>query len=826
VSWTVRRIRWRRDSTFDTAGNEFPLAIWEDNALADYHWKHGQWYHLENARGNEFNGEKSLNGSSRLQAEPIDPPLDNTPDTEPSQSETSEEFFETLQDDLPYLSLFPFDRSFETLSVYTYQIEAKDAFERNPMDATYNLASYLRSATGAAVTHSGAMTLLALEPLAASLPDPFTITDETQRRLHASDSADNEAIVRLLQHLIKQSIDSTQYEARRIDQIKRQVPAITGSDGLFEACHAYRLQIEVLPSGDAYVGVDVSYHARSQVTVNEYIEHVNATVHEFAGTHVEHDPDTYDTAGSGRLVGRAEFSFTDPIPAFGNQSLADWYERKDRISEAMLEQLRAEDPQLVELQYNPKDDDTSVHVPQLLRVSPRKEVVKRVAPKFHAEWDRRAKMLPEERFEHATEFIAGLDTLPAVDAQIEPRPESPSLSFMSSAVDRANNLRFRNDHTADLPRAGLRRHGVYQQPESFHLHYLVPERYAEEFTTFRSRIEDEFSELACPPDTTSRSEYQFGSEIDYTNAAAAISDVDAVLAAVPAPTNEFIQDGTIDDPYQEFKKALGKQQIPSQMVRLDNLDNKWVVRNTALGIIAGAGGVPWRVDQMPGSPDCFIGLDATRDPETGQFLGASANVVLADGTVFVSKTQSLQSGETFDEDEVVEVLKDVHRAFIRDSGSPPESVVVHRDGRLFEDVDTILAPFDGREIDIDILDIRKSGAPRAAFRRSGKFRVDEKGRLFMARNDEYGFLTTTGRPEFDESDGLGTPRTLRVVRRAGNTPMQTLLKQVYWLSESHIGSAQRSTRLPITTYYADQCAEAARKGHLINGETINGLPYI
>jgi hypothetical protein len=137
-----------------------------------------------------------------------------------------------------------------------------------------------------------------------------------------------------------------------------------------------------------------------------------------------------------------------------------------------------------------------------------------------------------------------------------------------------------------------------------------------------------------------------------------------------------------------------------------------------------------------------------------------------------------------------------------------------------------LAPFDGTGIDIDILDIRKSGAPRAAFRSNGKFRVDHKGRIFIARNDDYGFLTTTGRPEFDDSDGLGTPRTLRIVRRAGETPMQTLMEQVYWLSESHVGSAQRSTRLPITTYYADRCAEAARKGYLVNGEIIRGVPYI
>jgi len=53
--------------------------------------------------------------------------------------------------------------------------------------------------------------------------------------------------------------------------------------------------------------------------------------------------------------------------------------------------------------------------------------------------------------------------------------------------------------------------------------------------------------------------------------------------------------------------------------------------------------------------------------------------------------------------------------------------------------------------------------------------------------------------------------------------MLTLLKQVYWLSEAHVGSVSRSVRLPITTYYADRCAEHAREGYLLHGELIEGF---
>lgn len=812
----------------DTAGNEFPLTIWKNNALSDYAWERGRWYELENARGNEFRGERSLNGSLRLRAAPVDDPSEDEKRSRGGAATAvadGDELFDDVEEGVPHLSMFPLDREFDALDAYGYRIEADDAFDEPPMDATYRLAAYLRSHCAAAVTHAGVLTVIATDRLAARLPDPFELGDAAKITLRADDDADNERIVRLLQQEFKSAIDSHRYETGRVNRIRTRDPVIAGSDGLFEACLAYAARFEVLPSGRTFVGIDVCHHARSQVTVDEYVERVGASVGELVDTPVEHDPETYETPGSGRLKGFADVRFTDPIDDFGGQSLADWYERKGRVDGETLARLRAENPRLVKVQYDPRSDETNLHVPQLLRVAPRKEIVKRLAPAFHREWDRASRMAPDERFRKATQFVAHLGPLAGVDARVQATPVGPNLSFLSAQIDRSDNLRFGDGRTADLPTTGLKRYGVHRRPSPFCVHYLVPKRDATAFDSFRDRLERQLAQIGCQPTAVSYDEYELGRAIEY-NEVAAVDRAAAVLAVVPSPDNEFVRDGTVDDPYPEFKKALGRQTIPSQMVRSDNLDSKWVVRNTALGLIAGAGGIPWRVDEMPGNVDCFVGLDATRDPETGQFLGASANVVLSDGTVFTSKSQSLQAGETFDEEAIVDVLKDVHREFVRETGESPDSIVVHRDGRLFEDVDAILEPFEGTGIDIDVLDVRKSGAPRAAIYRNGRFRTDHKGRLFVARSDDYGFLTTTGRPEFDDGDGLGTPRTIRVVRRAGDTSMQTLLEQVYWLSESHVGSAQRSTRLPITTYYADRCAEHARKGYLTSGELITGVPYV
>jgi len=806
----------------DTSGNTFPFTVWNNNALSDYAWEEGQWYELEHALGNLYQGRRGLNGSYQLAATPIEPPTEQADEANRSATELND-----VTDGLPYLSLFPVDHSFESVTVYKYQIEADGAFDEDAMTATYNLAAYLRRQTSAAVTHTGPLSIVSTSTLTTALPDVFSLTSEQETELQADKEADRPTLERLLKQLVKRAVASSQFHTDNINRIRTREAAIEDDEGLFEACHAYSLRLELLPSGKAFVGVEISLHARSQATLDEYLDRTNTEPGALIGTHVEHDPDKYDVSGTATFQGYSEHRFTDPLPDLGKQSLADWYEHKSRVPGETLNRLRELNPRLVELQYNPNEDETRVHVPQLLRVAPRKEVVRRLAPGFHRRWDRAAKLFPDERFTMAREFVAELDVLPEIDAAVEPDPVGPSLEFQTTKVDRADDLLFGDGRTADVPSNGLR-YGVYSPPESFHVQYLVPERYLDMFDGFHDELADALARINCSPDDTTVSTYELGSSLDYTTAVAGIDTdaVDAVLAVVPDPSNEFVRDGTIDDPYGEFKKAFAKQAVPTQMVVADNLTDDWVHRNTALGLVAGAGGVPWIVDEMPGDVDCFIGLDATRDPETGQFLGASANVVRADGTVFLSKSQSLQSGETFDEEAILDVVKDVYSEFITRTEEPPSHIVIHRDGRLFEDVDEILAPFESVDVDIDIVDIRKSGAPRIAFREDGAYRIDEKGRLFIAKHDDVGFLSTTGRPEFDEGAGLGTPQTLRVVRRAGDTDMQTLMEQVYWLSESHVGSAQRSTRLPITTYYADRCAEHAREGYLLQGELIRGVPYL
>lgn len=64
--------------------------------------------------------------------------------------------------------------------------------------------------------------------------------------------------------------------------------------------------------------------------------------------------------------------------------------------------------------------------------------------------------------------------------------------------------------------------------------------------------------------------------------------------------------------------------------------------------------------------------------------------------------------------------------------------------------------------------------------------------------DNMAYIITTNVKRY-----LGAPRPLLLVHRHGNLSMKVIARQVYILSEMHIGS-MRTSRLPLTTLYADK----------------------
>jgi argonaute-like protein implicated in RNA metabolism and viral defense len=118
-------------------------------------------------------------------------------------------------------------------------------------------------------------------------------------------------------------------------------------------------------------------------------------------------------------------------------------------------------------------------------------------------------------------------------------------------------------------------------------------------------------------------------------------------------------------------------------------------------------------------------------------------------------------------------------------------------------------------ISYDIVEIRKQSPARILDLEDGKASVPDKGIAALNRDDRHAILASFGKPESQAtSTYTGLPQPIQVELKEGDTDIETIVSQVYLLSQSHIGAVSATARLPITTYYADKASEAAAEGYL------------
>lgn len=834
--WTNHEHIARKVICSDTDGDRVPLTIFHNNDAAEFEWVVGRWYKLKNAKGNVFRGEKQLNPSNNLGIVSLDsPPIEFSnrgPARESTGTEVTREASKADGGALThskltpgnYLLDFPLGELSE-LEVLEYQLNIPGGFEpddeNDVMAFTSRAAARYRFRSGAPVTTNGPMKLYALVELNDDLPmDDFTIEPEYLGRttLEASDRHGRRKLVDIVKQDLKAALDG-KFDVAAINSIIEFSPSLRANSGDFTAYRKYALRVWIDPDGTAICGVAIKFHLQSTFSAAEYLE----WGYDIDNVNVEHDTEVYSRPATGRIVELSETKYTEPVAEMGNTSIADYHRDRGYVDPDLIDAIAAGDPQLAKIKYG--RDSTGLQVLDFLRVVPTLEQLKLVDEPFHERFQRTARMLPEERFAIATSFVKSIERLPSLGLDFQPIPTNECYDEL--CIDtRFPNLRFGDDKTARYGAAGLREHGVYQAPESFDVLGLYPHVNEQESQDFIRELLKLLDEYDAAPTQVDQETYRLGAEFAYTQVASDATNYDSVLGIVPDPTR---LPADVADPYPEFKRQFAQAKVPSQMVTRDNLREQGYYGNIAAGLIAGCGGVPWRVDEVPGGTDVFVGLDVTYDHSTGQHLGASANIVYADGTILASQTQVLQAGETFEIDDIVNVIKNLLRVYVEEENRTPQNIVIHRDGRFYCDVDELVSRFEGAsglDTELDLVEILKSGTPRIAEFTGKSFEVANKGVGFVSRNDDHAYLATTGKPELKPGNSVGTPRPIRIVKRHGTTDLETLIEQVYWLSEAHVGSISRSTRLPITTYYADRCADHARKGYLLSGELISGVPYV
>ncbi len=848
------------------------LTVFHNNEIEGFEWEVGRWYVLENAVGNEFRGEMQLNPGYDLTVTSLDDPPAAAEHGESEDYETADvpakqsgessatndastvsegsgetEFVpasEVEKDPRPtadggghllhqqrltegnYLLHFELGELPE-VTVHEYELQATESRGIDPDEFTNGIegftakaANYYQSRTKSPVTTANASRrrIYATE----KLQDTISIHGYTIEPVHHGETtleARSYTEDGPLQDFVKQDVKravADRFEVSGIDSIIEPTPQRTANSGLFEAYRKYKCRIRVDADGTVICGVDVAYHLESTFSAAEWVQRG----HDISGVTVEHDTDLYDSARTATVVERIDMEYDDVLEGPG-VPMSEYHER--HVDSDVIDSMAAGDPLIAELRYGNDDDSIFPQLLEYCKVIPTFDQLGSVDSAFLDVIHNESRMKPEERFNVVTSFVDVLGPTPYFE--FDPVPQPTSTGYREHEIPNRPNLRFGQGNTGFYGAGGLenKNYGVYKAPESFDVIALYP---ADEEDAARPYILSLLNKLAdydASPTSFDQETYELGSEFHYSQQAQQASDYDAALIVVP--DEDEAKAAEYDDPYPEFKRRLGQLSVPSQMISADNLGNNSYAGNICSSLIGKAGGVPWRIDDIPGDVDAFVGLDVTYDHASEQHLGAAANVIMADGTILASEAVTKQAGEEFDEDDVANVIKHVLEIFAEEKGRPPRHVVIHRDGKFYLDVESLISRLDkARDLiqRFDLVEIRKSGNPRIAAYDGSRFDVAAKGIAFHVHNGNHSYLTTTGGRE-----GVpGTPRPLQIVKRHGSTDLDTLAEQTYWLSEAHVGSLSRSTRLPITTYYADKCADFAMKGYLTKGRVIRGVPYI
>lgn len=689
---------------------------------------------------------------------------------------------------------------------------------------TSSAAYYLDQEHGSPVAEVGKMSVLSKTDLSRSVRvwqrnvTPINCRTVT---LNASQPEDREKIKSFVQSCFKRAIPTDKYSFRFLNKIVRDEPEFTtGSEG-FAAHPKHDVKIQVTADGDVLIHVDSGFSIRSNSTLDEiYTEQDNPY-----GKRVAHDPERYGTQGQGTLRGWSDDRYTDHISDAGS-SVNEMH--KGVADEDWRQQLAEENPRLLNVEYGNK---TRRQAPHFLKLSPRIEQVQDQDREFYSRFNSRSAMMPDERFELSKEFLQNVSRLPVLDMDLEPGPVNSSYDLLEMREE--SRLIFGGEQRARDPGTGLRENGVYRSLSQYRLGVLTPERWEEKAAELIPLIVSGLNDLSASAGVTAY-EYELGDVSNYTPVVQDLhEETDAVLAVVP--NKGVAEDFGIDDPYKELKRTLLRKGIPTQMIQKSTVDeivgqqagignDKFL--NALSAVVAKVGGTPWQIDSLPGKTDAFMGLDVTYDESSEQHAGASASVVLADGTTFAAESTTQQGGEKFSAGHVEQFVRDLVFDFAGEQGRDIDRLCIMRDGKISEDIDAVREGLSGVEAEIDIVGVRKSGQPRIAEFDGTRFRIAEKGVGFVDAARSQAIVHAFGEPEIHDPNPVGTPRTFRLTKDSGPTDMETLTRQAYWLSEIHFGSPVRSPRLPVPIEYADMAAEYVREEYVSPGTVIEGPAYI
>lgn len=730
-----------------------------------------------------------------------------------------------------HLLNWPADENIDGLTVTVHSLDIDDGLSNkdDPERFTEVAAWYLGEAHGTPTTTGENFTVVALTELSRSVEvwgRKVEATPKETIELDASRDLDRGKMKRLLQNGIRLAIPEDTYECESLSEVVRYAPVITSGDNQFGLRPTFDLTVDVSPDGRPLLHVEAGHTIRTQRLLSDSYE-----PGDLLDVKVAHDTRHYDNDSYGTAVEWTDQRYTDYDPSIG-ESIADHHEGV--CEEEFRQHLIGENPQLVTVDYG---GFKGSQAPQLLRLQTREEEVKAANHDFYSRYQSKKRLLPEDRVAYVQSFLSDLGRVPILDLSFPVEDGPTDTGYQQLQIrETGHRLLFGDEEIGRAPSAGIKEHGVYESPGEYVLGVLAPERYTDLGEELLGYFVKGLVDIDAPGETRLRT-YELGPTENYTEVGTSFRDeIDCALVLVP-------DDGQLDDfpgvndPYSELKRVLMRGDVASQMIEqstaeeLTNLSagvGNEKLMNIASAVVAKSGGTPWQIDDLPGDSDAFLGLDVSYDHQTEQHTGASASVVLADGTTYAAESTVSQQGEKFDPDHIQQFIRDLIHEQAELNGTSIDHLTIVRDGKVNEDTEAIKSGITLPDTELDIVGVRKTGQPRIIEYNdhTDQLGLADKGVAFVDPERDRSILLPWGPPDTDLDRSRGTPRTLAVRHESGPSDIATVTKQMYWLSEVHVGSPARSSRVPVPIEYADMAAEYANEGYVSHGTIIKGPAYL
>lgn len=589
----------------------------------------------------------------------------------------------------------------------------------------------------------------------------------------------------------------------------------------------FHVNTEVLPDGTVYLAVDIKCEFESGLTIYDYLQQQRDVV----GLSVKCIWQSFDKTY------RIDRVHSTPISeSIENVNLYDYWKSK---SPWYVQNIDTNAPAISV--WDDKKKRSGLYIPQSLKPIITRDYIAAHDKVLSGKIDQYTKLSMKKRLEITRSFLNALnaggqivETTPAVTSEFQYRQIDLTKNLPYLLIANGQKIKFSEKYKAFSQ-------GFFKLPTSpIFAAFMSYDEEAQKSYDVVSAISDYTKGIVngsksqyvnstlLPLRFYGKSfHYKKGDRLSYEEMAREVkkaAGVNFAIAAIPVEFDEEeYYDESVASPYDSFKRVFADLGIPSQMVSLSmirDLGTKNVtyrLQNLILGILCKSGGIPWILESPMDGVDCFIGLDVGTQEKGIHYPACSVCLDGRGNLIGYYSTNVAQRGEIIESHTLETIFNRILTAFKEANGSYPKHIVIHRDGFSHEESAWYDSYFARRDIRFDVVEVRKNIPLRLMDTARTSSEMNPASGTAIIRGNEAYLISTDVKPY------LGAPRPLLLVHRKGELSMDSIVRQIYVLSEMHVGS-MRTSRLPLTTLYADKICK--HHDHVPHDTLSNQLYFI